>query len=230
MKQIWSAVALLAVTGSAHAAFSDYSRWLTLTEWKVEQSNVTGTSELFTLNGRQYERFNLTISPTAIGYWPIQGFSLRGNLSNQAFLTHLHLGELTYVIKHDYHDGTDPEIGVSLDYFHQLGGREYSVGKLFETVAEYPLVETTTETRPYLYTQTFRGAFGGPEQAFYSSLKAWQMGCCNSFTVPEIELSFVANPVPEPETYALMGTGLLAGLLVRRRKQLGKSQCDEVQA
>ncbi|WP_255991928.1 PEP-CTERM sorting domain-containing protein [Chitinolyticbacter albus] len=104
------------------------------------------------------------------------------------------------------------------------------MGKLFETVYADPLFEATTETRPYLYTQTFQGAFGGPEQVFYSSLKAWQMGCCNSFTVPEIELSFVANPVPEPETYALMGTGLLAGLLVRRRQQVGKSHRDEVRA
>ncbi|WP_187359998.1 PEP-CTERM sorting domain-containing protein [Chitinolyticbacter meiyuanensis] len=224
MKQIWSAVALLAVTSSAHAAFSDYSRWLTLTEsWEVEQSNVTGTSELFTLNGRQYERFDLTIVPTEPSEWG-GGFFLDGSLSNQAFLTQLRLGELTtYVSRGRYDDSY-----MSFDYFHQVGSQKYQPGTSVETIYYQSSLESTTETRPYLYAQTFEGSFGGPEHSFRSSLL--EMGCCNSYTVPKIQLSFVVNPVPEPETYALMGTGLLAGWLVRRRKLCGQSPRNEVQA
>ncbi|BCL74663.1 hypothetical protein JHS3_03990 [Jeongeupia sp. HS-3] len=67
-------------------------------------------------------------------------------------------------------------------------------------------------------TRSYSGSFDLPSAGTYSAFFAVNKSA-NWLGTLKLNVASVAAPVPEPETYALMGAGLLGVLLSRRRKQ-----------
>jgi hypothetical protein len=233
MRRLFLAFSLLVAAGNAHAAFSDYRQWV-----DVGQSGVTGSSQFFVLDGKRFERFDLTITPFARSGDPFAGFGLYAALREHTFLTDLHLSAFDVTSKIDANAVFGPAY---LRVFSQVQHLDPSYHMIYteqpsltEGWMQDGYLERLVEFYPIQLSNTFEGQFPRDIYWIYSSVYTFQPeGYANfEYSMPQLQLSFVVDPafvqpIPEPETYALLGIGLLAGGLARRARKRGSQNTSQ---
>ncbi|WP_148717051.1 PEP-CTERM sorting domain-containing protein [Chitinolyticbacter meiyuanensis] len=225
MRRLFLSLFLLIAAGNAHAAFADYRQWV-----NVGQSGVTGSSQFFVLDGQRFERFDLTITPATWSGDPFVGFTLYAALREHTFLTDLHLSAFNVVSKIDANATFGPAYLRMNSQVQHLDPSYHTIyteqPSLTEGWVQEGYLERFVEFYPMQLNNTFEGQFPREMYWVYSSVYTFQPDSYTNleYSMPQLQLSFVVDPafvqpVPEPETYALLGMGLLAGGLARRARR-----------
>ncbi|HSC81744.1 MAG TPA: PEP-CTERM sorting domain-containing protein, partial [Chitinolyticbacter sp.] len=229
-KPMIAAMGLLLAT-QAHAQFSDYQRYLTVSDGV----SVFGSSQVNRWDdGRLFERFSLVFSMAPlvdeqndIGRQLTFGLNLK--LSNQAFLQYVNISSAKASHSTRYDSDTPWNYPGAANgtgqIVSELGTRKRTVNLSSSADVQW---QDWDNAERITYT------FGGDRYRFeqtYDAQAPWEPFALDyqqqlqldqagwSWLQGGAALTFLApvTPVPEPETYALMGAGLLA-VALRRRK------------